>query len=77
MPLVQISLIDGREPGAIRAAIARVTDVLAQTLGAPRDTIRVIVHEVPATHWGVGGAPRGGAAAPSQAKVKSPSDLAS
>lgn len=76
MPLVQISLIDGREPGAIRAAIARVTDVLAQTLGAPRDTIRVIVHEVPATHWGVGGIPRGGVAAPSQAKVTPPSDLA-
>jgi 4-oxalocrotonate tautomerase len=77
MPLVQISLIDGREPRAIRAAIARVTDALAETLGAPRDTIRVIVHEVPATHWGVGGVPKGGAAAPPQAKVTSPSDLAS
>jgi 4-oxalocrotonate tautomerase len=77
MPLVQISLIQGREAGAIRAAIARVTDVLEQTLGAPRETIRVIVHEVPATHWGVGGVPKGGAAAPPQAKVTSPSDLAS
>lgn len=76
MPLVQISLIEGREPGAIRAAIARVTDALEQTLAAPRETIRVIVHEVPATHWGVGGVPKGGAPGPPQAKAASPPEPA-
>jgi 4-oxalocrotonate tautomerase len=58
MPLVQLTIIEGRDASTICAAILRVTDALEETLSAPREAIRVIVHEVPATHWGVGGVPK-------------------
>jgi 4-oxalocrotonate tautomerase len=37
----------------------RITDVIEQTLGAPRQSIRVILYEVPAFHFAVGGEPKG------------------
>jgi 4-oxalocrotonate tautomerase len=37
----------------------RLTDAAEETLGAPRQTIRVVLREVPAAHWSVGGEPKG------------------
>jgi len=54
MPICQISIAQGRSPDKIREAIRRVTEALSETLDAPVSTIRVIVTEVPLTHWGSG-----------------------
>jgi 4-oxalocrotonate tautomerase len=59
MPLVDITLIEGRDPERKRALIREVTDAVERTLGVERATIRVILREVPAAHWGVGGEPKG------------------
>jgi 4-oxalocrotonate tautomerase len=54
MPLVQVSLREGRSPAQIRALISALTSAVIDSVGAPQETIRVIVTEVPATHWAAG-----------------------
>jgi 4-oxalocrotonate tautomerase len=51
MPLVEVTLTAGRSPEQIRALIHELTDAVERVLAAPRRNIRVIVHEVPTTHW--------------------------
>jgi 4-oxalocrotonate tautomerase len=59
MPLIQITMIEGRSDEQRRALLRGVTDAVEQSVGAPRGSIRVILQEVPATHWAVGGEPKG------------------
>ncbi|UED87885.1 2-hydroxymuconate tautomerase [Streptomyces profundus] len=54
MPLVEVTLVEGRPPEQLRALITRVTDAVEETIGAPRATVRVILREVPAAHWAAG-----------------------
>ena len=55
MPIVEITMIEGRAPEAKRRLIAKVTDAIEEAIAAPRDSIRVILREVPALHFGAGG----------------------
>ena len=59
MPLVQITLIEGRPADKMTALIKAVTDGVEQSIGAPRESIRVVIDEVPASQWGVAGEPKG------------------
>jgi len=54
MPIVQISIVEGRDPAAVKRCAKEVARTVHQTLGAPLDTIRVMVHQVPAAPWAVG-----------------------
>jgi len=55
MPIVEITMIEGRTPEAKRRLIAKVTDSIIEAIDAPRDSIRIILREVPALHFGAGG----------------------
>lgn len=55
MPLVEITLAQGRSPEQIRALLADVHAAVHRAIGAPEANIRVVVREVPATHWSAGG----------------------
>lgn len=55
MPFAQIQMIEGRSEEQKKAAIAKVSDALAEALDAPRESIRVCIVEVPSTNWGIGG----------------------
>ncbi|WP_206830468.1 4-oxalocrotonate tautomerase [Alicyclobacillus fructus] len=55
MPLIQVTMVEGRSPAQKRALIEKLTDAVVDTLGAKRETVRVILYEVPKSHWGVGG----------------------
>jgi 4-oxalocrotonate tautomerase len=59
VPFVEITLIEGRSSEAKRALMRRVTDAVEEAIGAPRATIRVVLREVPAFHWAVGGESKG------------------
>jgi 4-oxalocrotonate tautomerase len=59
VPLIEVTLIEGRSADAKRALMKRLTDAAEETLAAPRQTIRVVLREVPAAHWSVGGEPKG------------------
>jgi 4-oxalocrotonate tautomerase len=54
MPFVQVSVRAGRPPEVIRAMISAVTAAVAESLDAPPASVRVIVTEVPPTHWAAG-----------------------
>lgn len=55
MPIVQIQMVEGRDADQIRELIAQVTNAIQTSLGAPIDTIKVLVTELPASHWGSAG----------------------
>ena len=57
MPIIHIQLLEGRPKEKISSLIAKVTDTVSEELVAKRETIRVLVTEVPKTHWGIGGVP--------------------
>lgn len=59
MPLVQVTMIEGRGAEVKANLIRRVTDAVVETTEAPRESVRVIIQEVPGSHWGVGGVPKG------------------
>jgi 4-oxalocrotonate tautomerase len=54
MPLVQVSLREGREPAQLRALISALTRAVVESLDAPAESVRVILTEVPGTHWAAG-----------------------
>ncbi len=55
MPFVQISIMEGRKPEQIEMMIDEVTQAITRSLDAPTESVRVLVTEVPKTHWGIGG----------------------
>ncbi|MEH7254519.1 4-oxalocrotonate tautomerase [Neobacillus niacini] len=57
MPIIQVNLIEGRPPEKIKALIENITDTVSETLDAPRESVRVLVTELPKTHWGIAGVP--------------------
>ena len=55
MPIVQISVLQGRPP-ALRAELGRaVTRAVCESLDVPPATVRVLITEIPAANWFVGG----------------------
>ena len=57
MPLAQIYIMEGRTDEQKRDAIEKVTVALHEALGAPVENVRVLIHDVPKTQWGIGGKP--------------------
>ncbi|MEX2288952.1 MAG: tautomerase family protein [Mycobacteriales bacterium] len=54
MPLVEVTLVEGRSPDQLRTLISRLTDAVESSLDAGRESVRVVLREVPATHWAAG-----------------------
>ena len=54
MPIVEVTLVKGRTPEELRAMITAVTMAVSQTVAAPVSSIRVIIREVPTTHFAAG-----------------------
>lgn len=57
MPLIQVNIMEGRPPEKIKALIENITDTVVETLDAPKQSVRVLVTEMPKTHWGIAGVP--------------------
>lgn len=55
MPFAQIHLLEGRTEEQKQAVIEKVTAALHEAVGAPLETIRVLIHDVPKTNWGIAG----------------------
>lgn len=54
MPLIEVTLVEGRTPEQLRALISGLTNAAVEAVGAPKQSVRVVVREVPATHWAAG-----------------------
>jgi len=55
MPLVHVEILEGRSEEKIEELIEEITATMEKVLNAPKQNVRVIVNEVPKTHWGIGG----------------------
>lgn len=55
MPIVEIHLLEGRTVEQKRLLIAKVTQSLHEAIGAPSESVRVILHEMAKEHFGIGG----------------------
>ncbi|WP_454916569.1 2-hydroxymuconate tautomerase [Xanthobacter sediminis] len=61
MPIVEITLIEGRTDDAKVRLHQKVAEAVHEAIGAPKEAIRIIIREVPAVHFSVAGVPKGGA----------------
>ncbi|MGH9246511.1 MAG: 2-hydroxymuconate tautomerase [Acidimicrobiales bacterium] len=57
MPIVRITLMEGRPPEKIEKMIVAVSEAIATSLEAPIESVRVMVHEMQTHQYGVGGKP--------------------
>lgn len=55
MPIIDVSVVQGRDERRLRDFIAALHAAAVDTLGAPPETVRVILREVPPTRWASGG----------------------
>ena len=55
MPIAHIQIMEGRSEEQKEAMIREVSEALARTLDSPLDRVRVLISEVPKSHWGIGG----------------------
>ncbi|MGW0035427.1 tautomerase family protein [Gordonia sp. NPDC003376] len=54
MPFIDVTIAQGRSPEQLRALMHELTMAAHRTLDAPVANIRVVVREVPTTHWSAG-----------------------
>ncbi|MDR7004031.1 tautomerase family protein [Paraburkholderia strydomiana] len=54
MPIIHISLVEGRDAQAVKACLKAIARTVHETLGVPLESIRVFANEVPSTHWAIG-----------------------
>ncbi|MFJ8026180.1 4-oxalocrotonate tautomerase family protein [Streptomyces sp. NPDC096311] len=54
MPLIEVTLVNGRTPEELRSLIHEVTGAVVKALGVPQQSVRVAVRELPKTHWAAG-----------------------
>ena len=55
MPFAQIYMLEGRSAEQKKAVIEKVTQALVDAVGAPKEAVRVWIHEMPKENWGIAG----------------------
>lgn len=55
MPIIQIHMIEGRTDEQKEAVIREVTEAMVRAVGAPKESVRVLIDEMPKQHFGIGG----------------------
>jgi len=54
MPVIEVTLVQGRTPEQLRALITGLTEATMTAIGAAKPSIRVVLREVPRTHFAAG-----------------------
>lgn len=57
MPLIQVTMVEGRTVEQKHALIRSLSESMADTLDVPLERIRVAIYEISADEWGIGGQP--------------------
>jgi len=56
MPIVHVNVWEGFGKEKTKTVIKNITKVFVD-LDIPAEAVEVIVHEIPKSHWGIGGIP--------------------
>ena len=54
MPLVEVTLVEGRSPEQLRTLMHELHGAVVRAVDAAPESVRVVLREVPATHWSAG-----------------------
>ena len=55
MPFAQIYLLEGRSEAQKRVLIEKVTQAIVEAVDAPKQNVRVWIHDMPKENWGIAG----------------------
>lgn len=55
MPIIQVHMMEGRTDAQKAAVIAEITAAMVRAVDAPRESVRVLINELPKAHFGIGG----------------------
>ena len=55
MPMLQVSILEGRTPEQKEELIKRLTATVTETLSVKPESVRVLIQEMPKTNWGIAG----------------------
>ncbi len=55
MPIMVVHMMEGRSEAQKEKFIAALTDAAEASLQAPRETVRVLIQEMPKENFGIGG----------------------
>lgn len=55
MPIAHLHIMEGRTAAQKETLIREVSQAIARSLDSPLDRVRVVIHEVPKAHFGIGG----------------------
>lgn len=56
MPIIDVNVWEGFGQDRAKKAIQGITSVFEE-MGIPKQAVEVVVHEIPKSHWGIGGEP--------------------
>ncbi len=59
MPLAQLYIGKGRSYDQKKNLIEKVTQAIVDSLGSQKESVWVVLNEVPRSEWGIGGVPIG------------------
>jgi 4-oxalocrotonate tautomerase family enzyme len=62
-PLIHVLLMEGRPMELIHRLMSEMSALVAEILSISVDNTRVLITEIPVTHWGIGGVPASAARA--------------
>ena len=54
MPFIDVTIGEGRTPEQLRSLIHELHQAVRRAVDAPPEAIRVVLREVPPTHWAAG-----------------------
>lgn len=55
MPIIQVTMLEGRSPDQKRDFMARLTSAAVEALGSDPQSVRIVLNEVSPDHFGVAG----------------------
>lgn len=55
MPIVQVNMLEGRTDEQKEKLIIKITEAMHEAIGAPVESVRVMINEMPKQHFGIGG----------------------
>lgn len=55
MPIITVKMIEGRTEEQKKALVEKVTEAVAETTGAPKENVFIIIEEMKKNHYATGG----------------------
>jgi 4-oxalocrotonate tautomerase len=55
MPIAQINILEGRTDDQKEMLIREVSEAISRSLGAPMESVRIIINEMPKHHFAIAG----------------------